>query len=211
MFENLLTHTESGIHHIIINRAGKLNALNRDTLAELHTALYDAYNNDNVGGIIITGAGDRAFVAGADIAEFASFDAVKGEELARRGHKNVFDYIENNTLNVAIDALLFNISHLVATYFVQPCIISQTDVSCVSNVQHDHDIVSPLLLENPTLDKKVVYNNEISTNDKKSKIDLFDNICMRQSDGLGVNMSMPMKSLSEIYKAFPVLLTESDV
>ena len=96
MFENLLTHTESGIHHIIINRAGKLNALNRDTLAELHTALYDAYNNDNVGGIIITGAGDRAFVAGADIAEFASFDAVKGEELARRGHRNVFDYIENS-------------------------------------------------------------------------------------------------------------------
>ena len=119
----------------------------------------------------------------------------------------VFDYIENNTLDVAIDALLFNISHLVATYFVQPCIISQRDVSCVSNVQHDHDIVSPLLLENPTLDKKVVYNNEISTNDKKSKIDLFDNICMRQSDGLGVNMSMPMKSLSEIYKDLPVLLS----
>lgn len=119
----------------------------------------------------------------------------------------VFDYIENNTLYVAIDALLFNISHLVATYFVQPCIISQRDVSCVSNVQHDHDIVSPLLLENPTLDKKVVYNNEISTNDKKSKIDLFDNICLRQSDGLGVNMSMTMKSLSEIYKDFRVLLS----
>jgi len=122
----------------------------------------------------------------------------------------VFDYIENNTLDVAIDALLFNISHLVATYFVQPCIISQRDVSCVSNVQHDHDIVSPLLLENPTLDKKVVYNNEISTNDKKSKIDLFDNIYMRQSHGLGVNMSMPMKSLSEIYKDFPVLLSRSE-
>lgn len=123
----------------------------------------------------------------------------------------VFDYIENHTLDVAIDALLFNISHLVATYFVQPCIISQTDVSGVSNVQHDHNIVSPLFLENPTLDKKVVYNNEISTNDKKNKIDLFDNIYTRQSDGLGVNMSMPMKSLSEVYKECPVPLTESGV
>jgi GR25 family glycosyltransferase involved in LPS biosynthesis len=136
----------------------------------------------------------------------------------------VFDYIENHTLDVAIDALLFNISHLVETYFVQPCIISQTDVSGVSNIQHDHDIVSPLFLVNPTVDKKVVYNNDISTSanhaedevggttaDKKFKIDLFDNIYMRQSDGLGVNMSLPMKSLSEMYTEFPMLLTESDV
>jgi len=97
MFENLLTHTENRIHHIIINRASKLNALNKDTLAELHTALYDALHSANVGGIIISGAGEKAFVAGADIAEFASFDSVKGEELARRGHKNVFDYIENSS------------------------------------------------------------------------------------------------------------------
>ncbi|MGZ3945575.1 MAG: enoyl-CoA hydratase/isomerase family protein [Mucilaginibacter sp.] len=96
MFENLLTHTENRIHHIIINRASKLNALNKDTLAELHTALYDALHSDNIGGIIISGAGEKAFVAGADIAEFAAFDSAKGEELARRGHKNVFDYIENS-------------------------------------------------------------------------------------------------------------------
>ncbi|MBS1527467.1 MAG: enoyl-CoA hydratase/isomerase family protein [Bacteroidetes bacterium] len=95
MFENLLVHTEDRIHHIIINRPSKLNALNKNTLAELHTALYDAFNNNNVGGIIISGSGEKAFVAGADIAEFASFDSRQGEEMARRGHKNVFDFIEN--------------------------------------------------------------------------------------------------------------------
>lgn len=131
--------------------------------------------------------------------------------ISKNAAMTVFDYIENRTLDVAIDSLLFNISHLVATYFVQPCIISQIDVSGVSNVQHDHNIVSPLFLGNPTLDKKVVYNNENSTNDKKSKIDLFDNIYIRQPDGLGVNMSMPIKSLSEMYKELPVLLTEPDV
>ena len=90
MFENLLTHTEDRIHHIIINRANKLNALNKATLAELHTALYDAFNNDRVGGIIISGAGEKAFVAGADIGEFAGFDSTKGEQLARTGHKKCF-------------------------------------------------------------------------------------------------------------------------
>ncbi|HVS91994.1 MAG TPA: enoyl-CoA hydratase-related protein [Mucilaginibacter sp.] len=96
MFENLLTHTEDRIHHIIINRPAKLNALNKNTLAELHTALYDAFNSENVGGVIITGSGEKAFVAGADIAEFASYDAAQGEDMARRGHKNVFDFIENS-------------------------------------------------------------------------------------------------------------------
>ena len=97
MFENLLTHTDNRIHHIIINRANKMNALNRNTLAELHTALYDALHSDQVGGIIITGAGEKAFVAGADIAEFASFDSAKGEQLARHGHRTVFNMIENSS------------------------------------------------------------------------------------------------------------------
>lgn len=97
MFENLLTHTENRIHHIIINRATKLNALNKNTLAELHTALYDALHSDNIGGIIISGAGEKAFVAGADIAEFASFDSEKGAKLARTGHRTVFDMIENSS------------------------------------------------------------------------------------------------------------------
>ena len=95
MFQNLLVHTDGRIQHIIINRESKLNALNKATLAELHTALSDAFNNEKVGGIIITGAGQKAFVAGADISEFASFNSSQGEELARTGHTKVFDLIEN--------------------------------------------------------------------------------------------------------------------
>jgi enoyl-CoA hydratase len=95
MFENLLIDYTDRIQYIIINRESKLNALNKATLAELHTAIYDAFNNEKVGGIIITGAGQKAFVAGADISEFAAFDSVKGEELARTGHKQVFNQIEN--------------------------------------------------------------------------------------------------------------------
>src|ERR1700761_1435625 len=96
MFQNLLIDYNDRIQHIIINRESKLNALNKETLAELHTAIYDALNNDKVGGIIISGAGQKAFVAGADIAEFSSFDSVKGEKLARDGHRLVFNQIENS-------------------------------------------------------------------------------------------------------------------
>lgn len=95
MFENLLVDYNGAIQHIIINRESKLNALNKNTLAELHTAIYDAFNNDRVGGIIISGAGQKAFVAGADISEFSSFDSTQGEQLARNGHRLVFNQIEN--------------------------------------------------------------------------------------------------------------------
>ena len=95
MFENLLVDYNGAIQHIIINRESKLNALNKNTLAELHTAIYDAFNNDRVGGIIITGAGSKAFVAGADISEFSSFDSSQVKQLARNGHRLVFNQIEN--------------------------------------------------------------------------------------------------------------------
>ena len=91
MFQNLLIDYNDRIQYIIINRESKLNALNKATLAELHTAIFDAFNNEKVGGIIITGAGQKAFVAGADISEFAAFDSAKGEELARNGHKQGFN------------------------------------------------------------------------------------------------------------------------
>ena len=120
----------------------------------------------------------------------------------------VFDYIEKHTLDVAIDALLFNISHLIETYFVQPCIISQTDAIGISNIQHDHDVVSPLFCENPEKDRKVVYNNDIITDDKKCKIDLFDNIHIRQTGISEASTSMMMKSLSDVYTESLVFLTE---
>jgi enoyl-CoA hydratase len=94
-FQNLLTENKERIRYIIINRESKLNALNKATLAELHTAITDAFNSPAVGGIIITGAGQKAFVAGADIAEFAGLDSEAGRQFARNGQTTVFDLIEN--------------------------------------------------------------------------------------------------------------------
>ncbi len=94
-FENILTRIDGRIQYITINRESKLNAINKATLAELHTAISEAFNNQQVGGIIITGAGQKAFVAGADISEFSSFNSIQGEDLARNGHTTVFDLIAN--------------------------------------------------------------------------------------------------------------------
>ena len=94
-FENILIENKGRIQYIIINRESKLNALNKATLAELHIALSEAFANAGVGGLIITGAGQKAFVAGADISEFASFDAVAGKQLAEEGQTKVFDMVEN--------------------------------------------------------------------------------------------------------------------
>jgi enoyl-CoA hydratase len=94
-FENLLTELKGRIQYIVINRESKLNALNKATLTELHTAFADAFNDPDVGGIIITGAGPKAFVAGADISEFADGEAATGGDLARQGQTLVFDAIEN--------------------------------------------------------------------------------------------------------------------
>jgi len=94
-FENLLIEDKGRIRYITINRESKLNALNKATLAELHVAVSAAFADGSIGGIIITGAGKKAFVAGADISEFASFNVEQGRQLAREGHANVFDLIEN--------------------------------------------------------------------------------------------------------------------
>lgn len=96
-YQNLLTANKGRILTITINRESKLNALNKATLAELHTALVNAFADANVGGIIITGAGTKAFVAGADIAEFIDVSVDGGREIARHGQTNVFDLIENGS------------------------------------------------------------------------------------------------------------------
>ena len=95
-FQNLLIENKERIQYIIINRESKLNALNKLTLQELHVALRDAFENPAVGGIIITGAGKKAFVAGADISEFVGLGAQGGKELVQEGQKSVFDFIENS-------------------------------------------------------------------------------------------------------------------
>ena len=93
--ENILLELEKGIATIFINRPEKLNALNRVTIQELHDSLKLADENPDVRVIIITGSGEKAFVAGADIAEFAHFSAEEGTQLAAKGQQILFDFIEN--------------------------------------------------------------------------------------------------------------------
>jgi len=90
-YENILLSLNNRILRITINRESKLNALNKLTLAELHFALSDAFTNPEVGGIILTGSGPKAFVAGADISEFADLNTDEGRIFAQEGHHKVFD------------------------------------------------------------------------------------------------------------------------
>src|SRR5688572_3529505 len=96
MYETLLTSLENGILIITINRPDKLNALNKMVIAELERAISEAKSNDSVRAAIITGAGQKAFVAGADISEFTGLSSGEGMDLARRGQE-VFFEIENST------------------------------------------------------------------------------------------------------------------
>ena len=96
-FPNLLITLANRIQYITINRESKLNALNKAILAQLHNAISFAFNDTEIGGVIITGAGSKAFVAGADISEFASFDIEQGSALSRKGHVEVFDLIANGS------------------------------------------------------------------------------------------------------------------
>ncbi|MCL4123298.1 UNVERIFIED_CONTAM: hypothetical protein GTU68_029697 [Idotea baltica] len=94
-FNNILSNTQGGIATITINRPSKLNALNKETIQELHDA-FDAANKDkNAKVIILTGSGEKAFVAGADISEFADFDVKNGGKLAAQGQELLFDFVEN--------------------------------------------------------------------------------------------------------------------
>ncbi|HET9826110.1 MAG TPA: enoyl-CoA hydratase-related protein, partial [Chitinophagaceae bacterium] len=80
---------------VTINRPDKMNALNKDVIDELDAVIDEVYSNAEIRCAIITGAGTKAFVAGADISEFVLLDARQATELARRG-QNVFDKIENS-------------------------------------------------------------------------------------------------------------------
>jgi enoyl-CoA hydratase len=92
--ENILTSQDGYIHIITINRPSKLNALNRETIAELSNALQAADKDGNTRAIILTGSGEKAFVAGADISEFAHFSVDEGKQLSADGHKKLFTLVE---------------------------------------------------------------------------------------------------------------------
>lgn len=94
VYKNILTEMKEGFVIITINRPEQLNALNKETIAELHDELSRADEDKSVGVIILTGSGEKSFVAGADIKEFADFNIAQGGELAMNGQKALFTFIE---------------------------------------------------------------------------------------------------------------------
>jgi enoyl-CoA hydratase len=94
-FKTLLFSIENNIATIIINRPDKMNALNAEVIADLSAAFDEVNLNKEIKSAILTGAGAKAFVAGADISEFLSLDSAGGSALAKLGQDEVFNKIEN--------------------------------------------------------------------------------------------------------------------
>ncbi|GAB5538138.1 MAG: enoyl-CoA hydratase-related protein [Salibacteraceae bacterium] len=99
-YEHLLLSIENRIATVTINRPDKLNALNMAVISELGACMKSLEEEADVRCIILTGAGEKAFVAGADISEFASFSVEEGKNLAAQGQQKLFDLVENLTTPV---------------------------------------------------------------------------------------------------------------
>ncbi|SDQ17079.1 enoyl-CoA hydratase-related protein [Flagellimonas zhangzhouensis] len=99
-FENIYIEEENNLATITINRPSKLNALNQRTIKELHVAFKELDEDPEIKVIIVTGSGEKAFVAGADISEFANFSVKEGRQLAAIGQEKLFDFVENLTTPV---------------------------------------------------------------------------------------------------------------
>lgn len=93
-YENIYIEEENFIATITINRPNKLNALNRRTIAELHVAFKELDEDRATRVIILTGRGEKAFVAGADIAEFAHYPEEEGKQMAAEGQEKLFNLVE---------------------------------------------------------------------------------------------------------------------
>lgn len=93
-FNNIDLVNKNGILIITINRVDKLNSLNVATVEELRIAIQTVYDDKEIKGVIITGKGDKAFVAGADIAEIAELNEVNGRKFSENGQE-VLALIEN--------------------------------------------------------------------------------------------------------------------
>jgi len=96
MAELVLVEDRGKVRWLVVNRPDKLNALNREVLAALGAAIGEALADGAVGALVITGAGEKAFVAGADIAEFQHLTPAEAQALAERGQR-LFDTIERAT------------------------------------------------------------------------------------------------------------------
>ena len=94
-YQTLLTTLENGIFIITINRPDKLNAINSQVMTEINEAVQEVYDNDAIRSAIITGAGPKAFVAGADISEFSGLSVEEGKAVAQKGIDTFFK-IENS-------------------------------------------------------------------------------------------------------------------
>ena len=95
MYKTLLAEIENGTFIITINRPDKMNALNKEVFRDLDEVIDEIYQNREIKSALITGAGNKAFIAGADISELLELDSSQATELAARGHK-LFDKIENS-------------------------------------------------------------------------------------------------------------------
>ncbi len=95
-YTTILTSLENNILIVTINRPDKLNALNKDVLNDLKNVLHEIKSNAEIKSAIITGAGNKAFVAGADISEFGNLSVHEGKKLAKRG-QDIFDEIESSS------------------------------------------------------------------------------------------------------------------
>jgi len=94
MYRTLITSLENGIFIVTINRADKMNALNKDVMSDLDAVTGEIESNSEIKAAILTGAGQKAFVAGADISEFLGLSNDEGKALAKRG-QDIFFRIEN--------------------------------------------------------------------------------------------------------------------
>ncbi len=99
-FNTILIETQDGLATITINRPKKLNALNKATIEELHTAFNTLNSDPSIKVILITGSGEKAFVAGADISEFAHFSVEEGGTLSAKGQELLFSFVESLTTPV---------------------------------------------------------------------------------------------------------------
>ncbi|MEM9143236.1 MAG: enoyl-CoA hydratase-related protein, partial [Bacteroidota bacterium] len=94
-YNNLEVEVRQAIAIVTVARPEKLNALNRETIKELHKVLKKLDGQKKTKAIILTGSGPKAFVAGADILEFSDFGVKEGKKLAAKGQELLFDFIEN--------------------------------------------------------------------------------------------------------------------
>lgn len=94
-YATLLTELQNGIFTITINRPDKLNAINQQVMSDISDAMDEVYSNHLIQSVILTGAGPKAFVAGADISEFAGATVAEGKALAKKG-QDIFFKIENS-------------------------------------------------------------------------------------------------------------------